>query len=127
MTKYRTKTALSLQTDPDKKPWRTRLVLADREVELEDGEFTQSLINRGAIVSADQDESTGGQTDETEPVELPTRPSNGATKAEWRAYLDQLKAKTDPEMAEPLVVPDNATRDEMIQIGDARVAEWNEV
>lgn len=65
----------------------------------------------------------GSSRDDTE---LPTRPSNGASKDAWRSYLEQLKAVTDPEMDEPLEIPADATRDQMIAIGDQRVAEWNE-
>lgn len=95
-------------------------------VEVSD-EDVERLLELGAIKKPGQNEAD--EPDDSgadEPVELPARPSNGAPKAEWVAYLQQLKAVTDPEMEEPLEVPADATRDQMIQIGDARVTAWNE-
>ena len=124
--KYKVKTALSLAPDP-KKPLRTVLYRAGSEVELTD-EQAADLRERGLLDEGDEEEAadaTAEPVDRTE-TELPVRPSNGGTKAEWRTYLEQLKAVTDPEMDEDLVIPDDATRDQMIAIGDKRVADWNE-
>lgn len=125
MPKYLTKTALSVQVDPKNKPHKTKLVYAGTEIEMDDSEFTRSLVDRGGLVPTD--EADREATDETSTVELPVRPSNGAPKTEWRTYLERLATVTDPEMTDPLVIPDNASRDDMIRIGDQRVAEWNEV
>lgn len=59
-------------------------------------------------------------------VTLPERPSNGASTETWRAYLTELSAATEEELGSPIEVPANAKRDDMIVIGDARLAEWNE-
>lgn len=129
MSKYKVKTALSLAPDP-KKPSRTRLVRAGTEVELTD-EQAADLREKGVLVEDEEDGAgdevvpAAGEVDRSE-TELPTRPSNGGTKVEWRAYLEQLKAVTDPEMDESLEIPADATRDQMIEIGDKRVADWNE-
>lgn len=125
--KYRVKTALSIVLNP-KKPNRTVLVRAGDEVELTD-EQAQGLREQGLLVEDDEataEESTAPESAAREEVTLPERPSNGASKDTWRTYLEQLKAATDPEMEEPLEIPADANRDQMIAIGDARVAEWNE-
>lgn len=155
MGKYRAKTALSLASDP-KKPLRTRLVRAGEEVELtdeqaqslreagvlvedEDAKDDGSTVATGAAgpdtsgatttVASDADDlDTGNEGDgsaESTAVDLPDRPSNGASKDTWRAYLDKLSAATADELG-PLEVPADATRDQMIQIGDERVAEYQD-
>lgn len=110
-------TALSL---PTSKPTRSRLVRAGTELELE-GETLERLRDLGAVKPAD--EADDEDTDVVEEVELPDRPSNGASKETWRSYLVELEEATE-ELGD-LEIPDDATRDTMIQIGDARVAEWN--
>lgn len=57
--------------------------------------------------------------------DLPPRPSNNASAATWSNYLKALGDVTSAELG-PLEVPSGTKRDEMIAIGDARVAEWNE-
>lgn len=175
MTKYIATTALSIQVDPEKRPWRTRLYRLGDVVELE-GDAAKSLLDRKGIREPEkgeleQDEDTepsltstatidapslpvargrvageappapaGGtttppgstegtpdeeETPEPEEIELPQRPSNGASKDAWRTYLGELNAVTRDELGE-LEVPADANRDRMIEIGDARVAAWNE-
>lgn len=124
MPTYETVTAVGLHS---KKAHHSRMVRAGERIELSE-EDAERLLELGAIKEADDDGDEVSSADDSEetPVELPERPSNGATKDAWRTYLAQLAAATDPEMDEPLSVPDDATRDQMIQIGDARVAAWNE-
>jgi hypothetical protein len=126
MTKYR-----AIQSFPiphPNNPKRQVLVRGGDEVELPNdlvgehaiGVTVERLDDEGNPVAADEQDSGSDSV-----VELPERPSNGATKVEWRDYLDRLAAVTDPEMDSPLVVPADATRDQMIQIGDQRVNDWN--
>lgn len=120
MAKYK-----ALQSFPmahPQNPKRQILVRGGDEVELDD-EFVDGGIENGVLQSLDE-QPEEAEAEEAEPV-LPDRPSNGATKDTWRAYLAQLGGVT-AELG-PLEVPDNATRDEMIAIGDKRVADWNEV
>lgn len=129
MAKYRLKTSASVVLGP-KRPNRTKLVRAGDEVELTD-EQAEGFRKAGVLVEDDDEEGVpagSGDPDVPPPgqTDLPVRPSNGGTKVEWRTYLEQLKAVTDPEMDEPLEIPADANRDQMIAIGDARVAEWNE-
>jgi hypothetical protein len=92
-------------------------------IELSD-EDAKRLVEIGAVKLPSGDPSAP-DPEPSEPVELPARPSNGAAKAEWAAYLVKLDEVTRDELG-PLDVPADATRDQMIQIGDTRVAEWNE-
>lgn len=92
-------------------------------------EIARRAIEMGAAQEVDendepvQDSGTSNREASAD-VDLPARPSNGAAKDVWRGYLAELDRVTR-ETLDPLVVPDNATRDEMIAIGDTRVAEWN--
>lgn len=106
---------------------RGRAILrrAGQTVELS-GEAAEFLLERGAIREADEPDSDEDSIEDFEEVELPKRPSNAASSADWRAYLTALEAATRAECG-PLEVPDDAKRDDMIVIGDARVAKWNEV
>jgi hypothetical protein len=121
-------TALALDS---KRKGHSRMVRAGTALELE-GDVLDSFLRSGAVKRTDEVEETAeGAPSAVEPterseVELPVRPSNGATKVEWRSYLEQLKAVTDPEMDEDLEIPADATRDQMIVIGDQRVADWNQ-
>lgn len=124
MAKYR-----AIQSFPlphPNNPKRQVLVRGGDEVELSDDQVGQHAIGV-SIAPLNDDGTPVVEPNDAVEVELPARPSNGATKAEWRTYLEQLAQVTDPEMEQPLQVPENATRDEMIQIGDQRVTEWNEV
>lgn len=87
-------------------------------------EDAERLLELGAI-EPDTDEEPDADVEEPEAVELPERPSNGATKEAWRTYLAALNTATKGELGD-LQVPDDATRDQLIAIGDARVAEWEE-
>jgi hypothetical protein len=88
-------------------------------------EDAERLLAVGAVKElGDEDVEADDTTDED--VELPARPSNSGTKEEWRAYLVQLEAVTTDELG-PLDVPADAKRDDMIRIGDQRVATWNSV
>lgn len=118
-TLYRTVTSISLQPSPEKNPGRTQVVRAGEEVELDD-KIAGRLLELKAIKRADEDEQ-----EETDEVELPARPNNNATTEAWRKYLGDLGEATK-ELG-PLEVPADAKRDEMVVIGDKRVADWNEV
>lgn len=122
MGTYKVRTALSLATDP-KKPNKTRLVRAGTEVELTD-EQAQGLRDAGALIEDESGEDASAQEAESAEVTLPERPNNGASKDNWRTYLEQLNAVTRDELGD-LSIPADATRDQMIQIGDERVAEWD--
>jgi hypothetical protein len=96
---------------------------------LETGDQISAEIARRAVEmnAAQEVDANGDPVDDSgtdEDVELPARPNNGATKDTWRNYLAELNSATEGVLG-PLVVPDNATRDDMIAIGDNRVAEWN--
>src|SRR5690349_11505579 len=108
--------------EPQKKG-RPRLRRPGTLVEVS-GDDAERLLELGAVRQPNEGSEENDAT-AAEEVELPVRPANSATKAEWRTYLEALSAVTSSEM-EPLVIPDDATRDQMIQIGDQRVAEWNE-
>lgn len=93
-------------------------------VEIPD-EDAERLLELGAIKrpDSDEDQPAAGRAEEGE-VTLPQRPSNSASKDTWRAYLHELATATDPWMDEPLAVPDDANRDQMIAIGDQRVRDF---
>lgn len=101
-------------------PKRSILHKAGETVDVSD-EIGQRAIDLKAAKKADEDEEGEPEAE----VELPERPSNGATKEAWSAYLQALEVATLAELG-PLNVPADAKRDDMIAIGDARVAEWNE-
>lgn len=106
-------------------PNRVIVRRADEIVDLPD-EIGKRAVSMGAAKPVDDDGNViEDEPEEGEDVELPERPSNGATKDTWRAYLGQLGAVTS-ELG-PLEVPESASRDEMIALGDKRVADWNEV
>lgn len=85
-------------------------------------EFARDLVERGAAKSLGEEEDGEGAPEEF--VELPARPSNSASTDTWRTYLGELETAT-AELG-PLHVPDDAKRDDMIAIGDARLSAWNE-
>lgn len=89
------------------------------EIEVSD-EDAERLLKLGAIkrIGESADEVSAEEDD----LVLPARPSNGASKEVWRKYLTTLDEATKDEL-DPLEVPDDATRDQMIAIGDARLAE----
>jgi hypothetical protein len=96
-----------------------------------DDEIAQRALDLGAaerLNEQDETPDTGTVEDngDGDPVALPPRPSNGATRDTWRAYLTELGRVTTPPL-EPLAVPDDITRDRMIQLGDTRVREWDEL
>jgi hypothetical protein len=136
VTKHITKTALSIAPD-SKKPWKTRLIRAGQEVELS-GEVAESLIERGGLVDPNADKkdedvapaATGRVADPDNPdprddVVLPERPSNGASTDSWRTYADELNRVTSTEM-DPMEIPADAKRDQLIAVTDQRVKDWNE-
>jgi hypothetical protein len=123
MAKYKALQSFPM-SHPDN-PKRQVLVRGGDVIELDD-DFVQGGVEAGTLEPLDQPED-GSNDEGDEDIELPTRPSNGGTKEAWRAYLAELsKVTSENSDLEPLQVPDTATRDEMIAIGDARVAEWNE-
>jgi len=90
-------------------------------------DLAQRMLDYGAAERVEEDDAA--EDPEAVPrdeLDLPERPSNGATKDAWRDYLGKLNEATKAEFGE-LEVPADATRDAMIAIGDARVTEWNEV
>jgi hypothetical protein len=96
-----------------------------------DDEIAQRALDLGAAELPEREDqgSSGDPVEDNgdgDPVALPPRPSNGATRDAWRAYLVELGRVTTPPL-EPLAVPDDITRDRMIQLGDARVREWDEL
>lgn len=102
------------------------VLLRPGEVHDLDDELAQRMVDLGAAEAVDEDgEEIPGESG-GEDVQLPQRPSNGAAKDTWRAYLTELARVTDPEMDAPLVVPEDATRDQMVAIGDQRVKDFEE-
>jgi hypothetical protein len=93
------------------------------EIEMPD-EDAKRLLELGAI-KRPGDEDAAEQDVNPQDVQLPARPSNGATKETWQGYLDALEKVTESELGK-LDVPKDAKRDELIVIGDTRVAQWNE-
>jgi hypothetical protein len=86
-------------------------------------EIAERALELGSAVRVDENDEAE-VPEEGEDVELPVRPSNGAPKDVWRTYLTDLGNVTR-ELG-PLEVPEGATRDHMIALGDQRVADWNE-
>lgn len=103
---------------------RAILRRAGQTVELS-GEAAEHLLDRGAV--RDPEDSDGDETsiEDFEVVDLPKRPANSASGADWRAYLAELDQVTREECG-PLEVPEDAKRDDLIALGDARVQKWNE-
>lgn len=118
MAKYRALQAFPIEHPGN--PKRQLLVRAGDEVELADDDVAEHAIGV-SIERIDQD------SDAAEPaaVELPVRPSNGGTKEAWLAYLSELERVTADELG-PLSIPEGARRDDLIVIGDERVAEWKD-
>lgn len=129
--------ALSLPHPRNKK--RTVLHHAGEVLDL-DTELAERAVEYGAAERVDGDDEPDVETADAPPVpqsgaeddggtidevELPERPSNNATTEAWRAYVTQLVEVTKEELGET-DVPASATRAELIQLGDTRVAEWNE-
>lgn len=102
------------------------IVLRGGQVHEIDDEIAQRAIDLGSAEAYDGDAEPGQvpPEDQVGPADLPPRPSNGATKEEWRAYLVALEAATRDVLGD-LSVPDDAKRDDMIALGDARVADYN--
>jgi len=121
MAKYKARQSFPMPHPQN--PKRQILVRGGDVVDLPD-DFVDGGVESGVLQRLDEDGQPAQVAEATE-TELPPRPSNGATKVEWRAYLVQLNEVTREDLDDDLVIPDNATRDEMIAIGDTRVAEWN--
>lgn len=121
MTRYRALQAFPLQHPGN--PKRQILIRSGQEVELSDDQVGKHAI--GVSITPVDESGELAREEPEAPVELPSRPSNNATKDTWRSYLVALNNATREDLDSDLEVPDNATRDEMIALGDARVAEWN--
>jgi hypothetical protein len=133
--------ALSLPHPQNKK--RVVLRHAGEVVEVDD-KVGQRALEMGAAEEVEQDGDSGDLATELEKVAadqgvtgsvdekgsgdsgdvLPARPANGAPTAKWQAYLEELQARTDD--LGPIEVPEGARRDDLIRLGDERVAEWDE-
>lgn len=104
-------------------PKRGLLVRAGEEVELADDLVADHAIGV-TIERIDKDPAEPVDGPDAV-VELPARPSNGGTKEAWLAYLNELEKVTADELG-PLSIPEGAKRDDLIIIGDDRVAEWKD-
>jgi hypothetical protein len=125
MAQYEAVTSVYETINVGTKRETTRLRPPGSLVEVPD-EDTDRLLELGAVRKPGSDQPVEGAGSEVaEEVELPERPSNGASKDVWRAYLVELNNATRDELGE-LDVPADATRDQMIALGDTRIAEWNE-
>lgn len=104
-------------------PDRDQVLRGGRVHEVPD-DIAQRALESGAAKEVDQDTEPGETVEQVAAsVELPQRPSNSATKDAWYDYLDALEEAT-PDLG-VLEVADDAKRDDLIAIGDRRVAAWN--
>ena len=96
------------------------------ETSTNEADTTEVLEKSDGLTASGGGENKGDDATTRDEVTLPERPSNGASTETWRAYLTELSAATEEELGSPIEIPANAKRDDMIVIGDARLAEWNE-